>query len=79
MPRRSKAMPLVRLLTAEGVREARAQSGLVQREYAALLGVDLSALQRWEGGQRRVHPSAARLMLALQRDPALQQVLLAPA
>lgn len=79
MAKRGEGMPLARLLTAEGVREARASAGLVQREFAAVLGVDLSALQRWEGGQRKVHPSAARLMLALQRDPGLLRALQAPA
>jgi DNA-binding transcriptional regulator YiaG len=64
------------LASAEGMRAARARLGLVQREMAAVLGVDLSALQRWEGGQRAVQPAAARLVLALERDASLLALLL---
>lgn len=52
-----------------GVRELRARLCLAQRELAEALGVDLSALQRWEQGDRRVSGPVARLLLVLDRDP----------
>jgi DNA-binding transcriptional regulator YiaG len=64
------------LASPAGMQAARARLGLVQREMAAVLGVDLSALQRWEGGQRGVPPAAARLVLAIERDPSLLALLL---
>lgn len=66
-------------MTAEGVRGARAGLGLAQRELAAVLGVHITAVQRWEVGDRAVPGPAARLLLALERDPALVAVLRAVA
>jgi DNA-binding transcriptional regulator YiaG len=81
-PRRGRAAAvdvrrsLAVLASPAGLQAARARLGLLQREMAAVLGVDLSALQRWEGGERRVAPSAARLVLAFERDPSLLTLLL---
>lgn len=79
MARKREAVAVVLPLTPEAVGAARARLGLVQREMASVLGVDLSAYQRWEGGQRKVHPSAARLLAALERDAGLLAALRAPA
>jgi DNA-binding transcriptional regulator YiaG len=62
-------------MTAEGVRQARARLGLAQRELAGALGVHITAVQRWEGGERGVPAPVARLLLAVERDPPLLAVL----
>jgi transcriptional regulator with XRE-family HTH domain len=61
------------------VRAFRAERNLAQRELAAVLGVDLTAVQRWEAGERPVKAPTARLLLALDRDPTLLWLLLAVA
>jgi DNA-binding transcriptional regulator YiaG len=53
------------------VRAFRAERNLAQRELAAVLGVDLTAVQRWEAADRPVSAPTARLLLALDRDPTL--------
>lgn len=62
-------------MTASGVRDCRARLGLAQRELAAALGVHITAVQRWEAGDRAVPGPVSRLLLALERDPALLAVL----
>lgn len=62
-------------MTSVGVREARARLGLAQRELAGALGVHITAVQRWEAGERAVPGPVSRLLLALERDPALLAVL----
>jgi DNA-binding transcriptional regulator YiaG len=58
-------------VTAAGVRDTRAALGLAQRELAAVLGVHITALQRWEAGERAVPGPAARLLFAIERDAGL--------
>lgn len=55
-------------MTAAGVRECRAGLGCAQRELAWLLGVHITAVQRWEAGERAVPGPVARLLLVLERD-----------
>lgn len=49
----------------------RARLGMSAREFGQVLGVTLSAVQRWEWGHRAVPPPVARLLFAIARDPAL--------
>lgn len=62
-------MPLVD--TPAAVQLARADLGLGQRELAEVLGVHITAVQRWEAGERAVSGPAARLLGALLRDRRL--------
>jgi DNA-binding transcriptional regulator YiaG len=61
------------------VRRARAALGLGQRELAEVLGVNITAVQRWEAGQRAVGGPVARLLALLLRDRALLALLRAGA
>jgi DNA-binding transcriptional regulator YiaG len=55
--------------SAQEIRLARRRLGLMQREFAELLGVSERAVQGWECGDRR---PAAYLRLALERVGALR-------
>lgn len=47
--------------TPEDVKSARATAQLTQAEAAALVYSTLSAWQRWEQGERRMHPAIFEL------------------
>lgn len=47
----------------------RAKYGLSQKDFAALLGVGLSTLIKWENGIRRPSGAAARLLQIAEKHP----------
>ena len=59
-PNRSKHRPR-RNPTPEEVRAARNAAGLTQTEAAAVVYCTLSAWQRWEQGERSMHPATFEL------------------
>lgn len=44
----------------EKIRQLREQAGLTQKQLAEAVGVDQSAVARWESGEN--HPTAERIM-----------------
>jgi len=54
---------------ADLVAEVRARHGLSQREFAAVLGIDLDTLQNWEQGRNRPDSSALKLIAAFDAAP----------
>ena len=60
-----------RAFVAEGVdvRHIRAQYGLSQREFAALLGISVKTLRNWEQGRRTPEGPARVLLLVAARHP----------
>jgi DNA-binding transcriptional regulator YiaG len=64
------ASRLADLSTAAGLTRFGVSHQLTQRELAAVLGVDITAVQRWEAGARAISAPVARLLLLLERDPA---------
>jgi DNA-binding transcriptional regulator YiaG len=53
MAKKNKFLP-----TPVEIRTARIESGLKQRECAALVGVTLRSWQQWEEGRRRISATA---------------------
>ena len=51
------------------VAAVRARHGLSQREFAALLGVDVDTLRNWEQGRNRPDPAALSLVRAYDAAP----------
>ncbi len=49
----------------------RARHGLSQREFAALLGIDLDTLRNWEQGRNRPDPAALSLVRAFDAAPEI--------
>lgn len=45
----------------------RKRVGLTQAELAETLGVNLSAVKKWEGGERKLPPYIGLLMAAIER------------
>jgi DNA-binding transcriptional regulator YiaG len=60
------------------LQRARAHLGLTQAQLADRLGVTLSAVSRWEQGQRRVPELAARLLRLFVAHPNLMAEVMAP-
>lgn len=58
-----------REFTVETVKNARAKSGLSQREFAQLLGIDVGTLRNWEQGHRSPSGPARALITAISVDP----------
>ena len=54
---------------APDVREIRGRLGLSQSEFAALFGVSLPAIKKWEQGQRVPRGPAASLMRVIAAEP----------
>ena len=55
---------------APEVRAIRTKMGLSQKNFAPLLGVSVSGLQKWEQGKRRPMGAAATLLHVMDQDPA---------
>lgn len=51
------------------VRAVRASMGLTQEQFAPLLGVSVSSLQKREQGTRRALGAAATLLLVVDQEP----------
>jgi putative transcriptional regulator len=49
----------------------RVRHSLSQREYAAMLGIDVRTLQNWEQGRNRPDPAAVSLMRIFAYAPSL--------
>ena len=47
----------------EEIKSARASGGLTQGQAAKLIHVDISTWQRWEMGDRKMHPAMWELFL----------------
>lgn len=47
----------------EEIKQARMDAGLVQKQAADLVHSDLRSWQRWEAGDRQMHPSMWELFL----------------
>mgnify|MGYP000176166226 CR=1 FL=1 len=57
-------------VSAQNVRAIRTKMGLSQKQFAPLLGVSVSGLQKWEQGQRRPMGAAATLLFIMDQAPA---------
>lgn len=51
------------------VSEARAATGLTQREFAAIIDVDPAQIGHWSSGKRRMSKSVVALMLVIEAAP----------
>jgi DNA-binding transcriptional regulator YiaG len=51
------------------VAAVRARHGLSQREFAAVLGIDVETLRNWEQGRNRPDPAALSLVRAYDQAP----------
>jgi len=51
------------------VRRIRQKVGLPQTTFAAVLGVSVSGLRKWEQGQRQPHGAALTLLNIMDREP----------
>ena len=51
------------------IKALRAQTGLSQAKFAALLSVDLGTLRNWEQGRREPTGPAKALLRAIHHDP----------
>ncbi len=56
-------------IEAADVKRIRADLGLSQREFAALLGVSVDTVQNWEQSRRQPRGAARLLLLIAQRHP----------
>lgn len=56
-------------IDARTIKEVRAQVGLSQPKFAALLHVDVGTLRGWEQGRREPTGPAKALLTAIRRDP----------
>jgi putative transcriptional regulator len=56
-------------VNARTIKEVRAQLGLSQSKFAALLHVDVGTLRNWEQGRREPTGPAKALLTAIRRDP----------
>jgi putative transcriptional regulator len=56
-------------IDARTIKEVRAQVGLSQAKFAALLHVDVGTLRNWEQGRREPTGPAKALLTAIRRDP----------
>ena len=54
---------------ADLVAQVRARHSLSQREFAAVLGIDLDTLQNWEQGRNRPEGAALKLIAAFDAAP----------
>lgn len=59
------------------VKEIRETAGLKQEEFAQAVGVSPSLVQSWEQKRRIPSGSSLKILLMLERNPALINVLLA--
>lgn len=60
--------------------QVRTRHGLSQREFAAVLGIDINTLQNWEQGRSRPETAALSLIIAFDKSPELiEQAALEPA
>jgi len=59
------------------VSEARAATGLTQREFAAIVGVDPSQIGHWASGRKRVAKAVSSLMVVIKAMPAEAVAILA--
>ncbi len=55
--------------SAIDVRLIRAKFGATQKQFAALVGINLETLRNWEKGRRRPHGPARALLRAMDADP----------
>ena len=53
-------------MTPEDIKAIRAGLGLTQAQFAEAMGSDISAVQRWEGGQRKPRGAALKLLEGLE-------------
>jgi DNA-binding transcriptional regulator YiaG len=68
-----------RCLEPSLVAEVRARRGLSQREFAAVLGIDIDTLQNWEQGRNKPDAAALNLVMAFDKAPELiEQAALEP-
>jgi DNA-binding transcriptional regulator YiaG len=68
-----------RLLEPSLVAVVRARRGLSQREFAAVLGIDIDTLQNWEQGRNKPDAAALNLVMAFDKAPELiEQAALEP-
>lgn len=57
-PNRSRSSPSpARNPTPDEIRATREQAGLTQAQSAAMVHANPRAWQKWEGGERRMHPA----------------------
>lgn len=57
------------------LRATLARLGLSQSGAARMLGVRVTTVQRWCCDQMAMHPTAERLLWAMERDPTLIEAL----
>ncbi|MEX0852959.1 MAG: helix-turn-helix domain-containing protein [Bauldia sp.] len=54
---------------AVAIRRIRKKVGLTQKDFAAVLGVSVSGLRKWEQDQRRPSGAALTLLQVMDREP----------
>lgn len=59
--------------SAEAVRDVRVQSGMTQRVFADVLGVNIKTVEAWEAGRNTPAGPASRMLSMLKHDPALPE------
>lgn len=50
------------------IRELRSETGLTQEQFAALLGVTCSSMNRWENGRSQPSPLAVQRILEMLKE-----------
>lgn len=63
-----KTAQLEQLEVSQLIRELRHLTGLTQEQFAALLGVTYSTINRWENGHMKPSPLALRQIHALLKE-----------
>lgn len=59
--------------SAEAVRDVRVKSGMTQRVFASVLGVNIKTVEAWEAGRNTPAGPASRMLTMLKRDPSLPE------
>ena len=57
------------------VKQIRASLQVSQQEFAQALGTSLDTIKSWEGNRRNPTGLAAKVLAAIQRDPALYRAI----
>jgi putative transcriptional regulator len=55
--------------SATEIQHIRVKFGATQKEFAALIGINLETLRNWEKGRRHPHGPARALLRAIDADP----------
>lgn len=59
--------------SADAVRDIRIQSGMTQRVFADVIGVNIKTVEAWEAGRNTPAGPASRMLSLLKHDPSLPE------